>query len=98
MHGHLSCRIVLPDQVRSAVPIEIGRSSDTPACTVAAAQPFPSLVDSSARSAVVVDGDLPGDVVLPDQIGDAVAVEIGGYHDAPPRVDAAIQPIPALVG
>src|SRR5215467_1038882 len=71
--------IVLPDQIRDAVLVEIGRTHYSPSWE-AGGQPVRSLIDIPLGAAHVPHDDLSRGVILPDEIWHAVLIEIGGTH------------------
>ena len=83
IHDDLAGRIVLPDQIRHAIAVEIGRSHDGPTGISGFVESSPTLASCAIRCAVIHYGDLPRRVVLPDQIRHAVLIEAGGSHDMP---------------
>src|SRR5580658_554725 len=98
IHGHLGGRIVLPDQVRHTVAIEVVGPYYRPARVAAAVQPVPALIRRSPGPAVIVHRDLPARHVFPYQIRRPVAIEIRrrGYVPAR-RLAILVEPVPALI-
>src|SRR6059036_3038983 len=75
-HGDLARGVVQPYEIRMAVAIEIGGSDHGPPWYACLRQVGPALKRVSASASHVPDSDLPGCVVLPDQIRVKVDIEI----------------------
>jgi hypothetical protein len=69
----------LPDQVRLVVADQILQADQTPAGGDPGGQIV--LVASVGRLVYVPDGDIAGLRILPDQVGIAVTIDIGGTHE-----------------
>src|SRR5271166_2484236 len=68
MDRDLVSSVVLPEQVGDAVAVHVGHRFEGPACGGGGViQPGPGLVHRAACATVIVDGDLSGGVVLPDE-------------------------------
>ena len=89
--------VVLPDEIGETVAIEIRGANDAPAWDWSRLQPVPALKDCASGSAVVVNGDFAGGVILPNEVGIAIAVEVGHRDNVPACKVGGVQPIPTLV-
>ena len=87
---------MLPNQVGLPICVEVGRADHAPSWNARGRHIVPALENVALRAAEVPDGYLAGRVVLPQQVGLAVTVEVGGSDHIPSWHPSRRQIIPAL--
>src|SRR5271166_3304876 len=97
MDGGRAGGVVLPNQIRDTVAVEIGDSDNAPSGRAHLIEPSRALVGSSAVTAVIMHTDGARGVILPNQIGVTVAIEIGRASHMPAGQTGLIQPIPTQI-
>ncbi len=97
-YGDRARGLVLPDEIRDAISVEVGDGCHQPSLLTRAVKEGKASTNDASGASHIPDGDLTRRVVLEDQVWRAIAIEVSGACQTPPGESGSEEFIPEAAG